>query len=76
MNIFVQRVTKTSNVFLSKNILFYNIIIYIIIRLYYLFLYYYYFIIFYFLYCSIVTMNIFVQRVTETSNVFFSKCLN
>ena len=28
MNIFVQRVTNTSNVFFSKNILFYNIVIY------------------------------------------------
>ena len=33
MNIFVQRVTKSSNVFFSKNILFYNIIIYVIIIL-------------------------------------------
>ena len=31
LNIFVQRITKTSNVFFSKNILFYNSITYIII---------------------------------------------
>ena len=54
MNIFVQRVTKTSNVFFLKNILFYNIIIYIVI--------YFYFTIFYVLARLIVSMNIFVQQ--------------
>ena len=42
--------------FSQKNILFCNIIIYIIIILY----------------CSVDCKNIFVQRITETSNVFFS----
>ena len=48
---------------------------YFILQYYYLFLYYCYFIIFYFLYCSTDCMNIFVQRVTETSNVFFLKSI-
>ena len=48
MNIFVQRVTKASNVFFTKNILFCNIIIFILLLLFcnVLFLYYYYFVMF------------------------------
>ena len=58
MNIFVQRVTKTSSVFFSKNISFSNIIIYLCIII----------ILQYFIFCTarlIVSVNIFVQRVTE-----------
>ena len=68
MNIFVQRVTETSNVFFSKHILFYNVTVYIVI----------YYCIIIILYCIfstarlIASMNIFVQKVTETSSVFFS----
>ena len=63
MNIFVQRLTATSNVFFSKNILFYNII------------YFYIIIILYFISYTaqlFVSMNIFAQRVTKTLNVFLS----
>ena len=52
-----------SNVFFSKNILFYNMIVYIIVILWYS------------IFCIArltVSTNVFVQRVTETSNVFFS----
>ena len=41
MNIFVQLVTKTSNVFFSENILFYNIIIYFYIVIILLCCYYF-----------------------------------
>ena len=57
-NIFVRRVTETSSVFSSKNIL-----------LYYLVLCYHYFMIFYFLYCSIDRKY---EYLTETSNAFLS----
>ena len=59
-----QRVTKTSNVFFSKNILLYNIIIYFYIII----------ILERFIFCAarlIVSMNILVRRVTRTSNPYF-----